>query len=60
MRASNELSEAPLHIDDTPDSLCPSAITARRLASRESGLGCIVIDYLQLMSMGTRVESRTD
>ena len=31
---------------------------ARRLASRESGLGCIVIDYLQLMSMGTRVESR--
>ena len=59
MRASNELSEAPLHIDDTPGLTMPQARSrARRLASRESGLGCIVIDYLQLMSMGTRVESR--
>jgi replicative DNA helicase len=48
--AVSMLSEAPLHIDDTP-ALTPTEVRARaRRLKRELGdLGLIVIDYLQLM-----------
>ncbi len=56
--AAGTLTNMPIFIDDTP------AITvmelrgkARRLVS-EHGLGMIIIDYLQLMRAGTKVESR--
>jgi replicative DNA helicase len=54
----SELSEAPLFIDDTPG-ITPLEILGkcRRLKSQHD-IQCIVIDYLQLMSMGGRVESR--
>jgi len=52
-------SEAPIYIDDTA-SLTPLELRAkaRRLRSRHH-IRCIIVDYLQLMHLGTkRVESR--
>jgi replicative DNA helicase len=53
-----ELSEKPIYIDDSA-SLTPLEIRAkcRRLRS-QYGIQCVVIDYMQLMSLGGRVESR--
>ncbi len=58
--AINILSEKKIYIDDTPN-LSPSELRARcrRLASQnEDGLGLIIIDYLQLMSLGGNTENR--
>ncbi len=58
MAACGEISKLPLYIDDTPGlSLLAMRSKARRLKERH-GIGFIAIDYLQLMSSGTRVESR--
>jgi len=57
--ACAELSEAPIYIDDT-STLSPLELRAkaRRLKSRYN-IRCIVVDYLQLMHLGSgRVESR--
>ena len=52
------MSEAPIFIDDTPG-LSPTEIRARaRRLQREHGLGLIVIDYLQLMSVPGNTENR--
>ncbi|GAA1881009.1 replicative DNA helicase [Lapillicoccus jejuensis] len=52
------VSEAPLFIDDSPNmSLMEIRAKCRRLKQRHN-LKLIVIDYLQLMSSGKRVESR--
>lgn len=52
------MSEAPIFIDDTPG-LSPTEIRARaRRLQREHGLGLIVIDYLQLMSVPGNKENR--
>jgi len=57
-RAVGPLSEASIFIDDTVAiSLAELRSKARRL-KMEHGLGLIVIDYLQLMSLGRRSESR--
>ncbi len=59
VRACGELSEAPIYVDDT-SSLTPLALRAkaRRLKSQRD-IRCIMLDYLQLMHLGTgRVESR--
>jgi len=55
------LSEANLHIDDTP-ALTPTEVRARaRRLKRELGdLGLIVIDYLQLMQAPGSAENRTN
>jgi replicative DNA helicase len=53
-----KVSEAPLFIDDSPNmSLMEIRAKARRLKQRHD-LRLIVVDYLQLMSSGKRVESR--
>ena len=66
VRASSEINDLPLDIDDTP-AVTVSAIRTRcrRLARQnkmggESGLGLVVIDYLQLIapSHGERTENR--
>ncbi len=58
MGACDELLEAPIYIDDTPGlSLMQLRAKARRMAQKHD-IGAIVIDYLQLMSSGRRVESR--
>jgi len=57
-KAVGPLSEAPIFIDDTVGiSLAELRSKARRL-KLEQNLGMIVIDYLQLMSLGRRSESR--
>src|SRR5690606_5324120 len=53
------LSEAPLFVDDTP-ALSPNDLRARaRRIKREHGLGLIIVDYLQLMSVPGNKENRT-
>jgi len=53
-----KLSQAPLFIDDSPNmSLMEIRAKCRRLKQRHD-LRLVVIDYLQLMSSGKRVESR--
>jgi replicative DNA helicase len=57
--ACAELSEAPIYIDDT-STLTPLELRAkaRRLKSRHD-IQCIMVDYLQLMNLGSgRTESR--
>jgi replicative DNA helicase len=53
-----KISNAPLFIDDSPNmSLMEIRAKCRRLKQRHD-LKLVVIDYLQLMSSGKRVESR--
>jgi replicative DNA helicase len=56
--ACGDLYEVPIYVDDT-SLLTPLELRAkaRRLKSLY-GLRCIIVDYLQLMSLGSRVESR--
>ena len=56
--AAGRVSEAPLFIDDSPNmSLMEIRAKCRRLKQRHD-LRLVIIDYLQLMSSGKRVESR--
>lgn len=56
--ASNELSKYNLHIDDTAAiSLIELKAKLRRL-KMEEGLDLVVVDYLQLMTTGERIENR--
>jgi replicative DNA helicase len=58
MGACDSLNEVPIYIDDTPGlTLLQMRSKARRMKEKH-GIEAIVIDYLQLMSSGTRVESR--
>jgi replicative DNA helicase len=61
LRASDELSEAPLFIDDTPGiSLSEMRAKVHRLKQSQGRLDLLVVDYLQLMSGGSkRFENRT-
>jgi len=54
------LDTAPIFIDDTP-ALTPMELRARaRRLKREHDIGMIVIDYLQLMTIGHSRENRTN
>jgi replicative DNA helicase len=53
-----EINEAPLYVDDSPNlTMMEIRAKARRLKQRHD-LKLLVIDYLQLMTSGKRVESR--
>ena len=55
---ANMLRTAPLFIDDTP-ALLPLELRARtRRLKAESGVGLVVVDYLQLMRGSKRTDSR--
>ncbi|CAN5363832.1 replicative DNA helicase [soil metagenome] len=57
-RRMSEISEAPLYIDDSPNlTMMEIRAKARRL-HQKAGLKLIVLDYLQLMTSGKKVESR--
>ncbi|HEV7647172.1 MAG TPA: replicative DNA helicase [Actinophytocola sp.] len=57
-RRMSEVSEAPLFVDDSPNmTMMEIRAKARRLKQRHD-LRVIVIDYLQLMTSGKKVESR--
>ncbi len=58
VRRMSEISDAPLFIDDSPNmTMMEIRAKARRLKQRND-LRLIVVDYLQLMSSGKKVESR--
>lgn len=57
-KAMSKLSNAKIHIDDTP-SITPLELRAKcRRLKMEKGLDLIMIDYLQLMNVSGRSESR--
>lgn len=56
--AMGQLAEAPIYIDDTPGlSMTEMRSKARRL-HMEHNIGLIIVDYLQLVDPGRKVESR--
>lgn len=57
-RRMSEISEAPLYIDDSPNlTMMEIRAKARRL-KQKADLRMVVVDYLQLMTSGKKVESR--
>jgi replicative DNA helicase len=57
-RRMGEVADAPLYIDDSPNlTMMEIRAKARRLKQRHE-LRLVVVDYLQLMTSGKRVESR--
>lgn len=52
------LSEAPLYIDDSPNMAMNEIRSKCRRLKQQVGLSLVVIDYLQLMTSGKKVESR--
>ena len=57
--ACDKLMKAPIYVDDTGSiTMMELRSKARRLKSREPGLGLVIVDYLQLMTSGASVENR--
>ncbi|MDQ3406268.1 MAG: AAA family ATPase, partial [Actinomycetota bacterium] len=57
-RRMSEISEAPMFVDDSPNmTMMEIRAKARRLKQRHD-LKLVVVDYIQLMTSGKRVESR--
>jgi replicative DNA helicase len=57
--ACASLEKLPLYIDDTPAlTLLELRSKLQTLVRRDPSVGCVVVDYLQLMSAGSHVESR--
>ncbi len=57
--AMSQLSETNIYIEDNASVTAPEIkAKCRRLAAKKEGLGLIIIDYLQLVTTGSRVESR--
>lgn len=57
-QAADELSKAPIYIDDTP-ALSTMEIRARcRRLKADKGVGLIIVDYLQLMRSSHKSDSR--
>lgn len=52
--AMGTLSEAPIYIDDTPGITISDLRTKARREAHKNPLGLIIVDYLQLMSGGSR------
>ena len=57
-RAAGMLSEAPIHIDDTPALSIPEMRSKIRRLASQNDIGLILVDYLQLMR-GRNSENRT-
>ena len=56
-KASQKLSDAPLWLEDSPG-ITPLGLRSKARQMRRQGLGLILLDYIQLMSSGKKVESR--
>ena len=57
--ACDRLAKAPVWVDDTGSiTMMEIRSKARRLKTREPNLGLIVVDYLQLMTSGSKAENR--
>ncbi len=58
VKYSGRMSQSPLYIDDSPNlTMMEIRAKARRLKQREN-LQMVIIDYMQLMTSGKKVESR--
>ena len=57
-RRMSEISEAPLYIDDSPNPTMMEIRAKARRLKKKYDLRLVVIDYLQLMTSGKKVESR--
>ena len=58
VKATQSLSEIPIHMDDTPSLGTQELRTKARRLHMEFGLNLIVVDYLQLMTTPFRTENR--
>lgn len=56
--AMGELSEAPIYIDDTPGASILEMRTKARKLKIEKGVKFLIVDYLQLVDAGRRIENR--
>jgi replicative DNA helicase len=57
-RRMSEISEAPLYIDDSPNLTMMEVRAKARRLKQKADLRLVVVDYLQLMTSGKKVESR--
>ncbi len=57
-KASSELWDAPIYIDDTTDMTHMAMRAKCRRLKAEHGLGLVVVDYLQLMRSHRNIENR--
>lgn len=57
-RVITKVQSAPIVIDDSPNMTMPEIRSKARRIKKQHGLGLIVLDYLQLMTSGKRVENR--
>jgi len=58
VKASSDLSEAPIYIDDSAGITVLEMKAKSRRLKADAGLGLIILDYLQLMKGGAYKESR--
>lgn len=56
--AMGELADAPIYIDDTPGITIAEIRTKARRLQVETGLKLLIVDYLQLVNPGKRIENR--
>jgi len=56
--AMGELADAPLFIDDTPGITVSEIRTKARRLQAEHGVKLIIVDYLQLVNPGKKIENR--
>ncbi len=57
-RACDQLSRAPVFIDDTPGMTVLEMKSKARRLQQQHGIGLVIIDYLQLMTGSSQAESR--
>lgn len=56
--AMGELADAPIYIDDTPGISISEIRTKARRLQLETGIKLIIVDYLQLVNPGKKIENR--
>ena len=57
-QSMSRVQAAPIIVDDSPNMTMPEIRSKARRIKKQHGLGFMVIDYLQLMTSGKRVENR--
>lgn len=61
IKKANDISQAPLYVDDSPSrTVSEIAAAARRIKRRQGSLGLIVIDYLQLIEPDNSKDPRQE
>jgi replicative DNA helicase len=56
--AMGQLADAPIYIDDTPGITISEIRTKARRLQLEAGIKLIIVDYLQLVNPGKKIENR--